>query len=252
LIAPALRKGLEINATGSQVSKSYIDMTLAVLKEYGIRVENRHYKKYIIKSGSRYRTGRHKIETDASGASYFFALAGLTGSTVRVKNLRPDSSQGDIKFADLLGKMGCRVKKNKKEGWIEVAGSKILKSITCNMENMPDTAQTLAVVAAFARGTTKITGLSTLKNKETDRLKAMKNELAKMGIKSEITSHSITIYGGRPCGAKIDTYNDHRMAMAFAAAGTRIPGMVIKEPAVVSKSFPEFWKMLKSLGVKIL
>jgi len=116
---------------------------------------------------------------------------------------------------------------------------------------VPDPAQTLAVVAAFAKGKTKITGLSTLRHKETDRLKALKTELKKMGIKSQTTENSITIAGGQPRGAKIKTYDDHRMAMAFAVAGARIPDVIIENPGVVSKSFPEFWRMLKKAGVKI-
>ncbi len=247
LIAPVLKRGIEISVTSGQISRSYIDMTLTGLKERGIKVKNHNYKKYEIKPGARYKTGKYEIESDASGASYFFALAALTGSAIRVKNISPDSSQGDVKFCDLLRRMGCEVKKNARQKWIEVRGKKQLRAITADMENMPDSAQTLAVVAAFAKGKTKITGLSTLRHKETDRLKALKTELKKMGIKSQTTKNSITIAGGQPRGAKIKTYDDHRMAMAFAVAGARIPNVIIENPGVVSKSFPEFWRMLKGL-----
>lgn len=143
--------------------------------------------------------------------------------------------------------MGCFVKKNIKESWIEIQGPKLLKAVEADMNLMPDTAQTLAVVAAFAVGKTKITGLSTLRIKETDRLSAVKNELSKMKIKSEITDESITITGGRPQKAVVKTYGDHRMAMAFAVAKSRIPELEIKNPEVVSKSFPEFWKKFRSI-----
>ena len=159
-----------------------------------------------------------------------------------VKNINFSSEQGDLIFPDLLKKMGCKVKKNIKKGWIEVRRSKVLKGIEVNMSEMPDTAQTLAVVAAFAKGNTTIAGLSTLKMKETDRLKALKNELNKMKIKCEITGESIKIEGGIPQKAVIETYRDHRMAMAFAVAKLRISELIIKNPEVVKKSFPEFWK----------
>ncbi|MFA6393831.1 MAG: 3-phosphoshikimate 1-carboxyvinyltransferase [Patescibacteria group bacterium] len=250
LIAPVLKQGIEISVIGGQISKSYIDMTLDGLKKHGVRIKNQDYKKYIVRPDARYKPGHYQVEGDASGASYFFALAALTKNRIRIKNILPDSSQGDAKFPDLLKRMGAKVIKNQKENWIEVSGTGRLKGISVNMENMPDTAQTLAIVAAFAKDKTKITGLSTLRHKETDRLSALKNELKKMGVRSEITANSITIHGGRPGSAIIDTYGDHRMAMAFAIAGSRIPDLAIKDPAVVSKSFPEFWSLLKSIGVK--
>ena len=138
--------------------------------------------------------------------------------------------------------MGFLVNKNVKESWIEIQGPKLLKAVEVNMSLMPDTAQTLAVTAAFAKGKTKIIGLSTLKIKETDRLQALKNELKKMKIKSKITDSSITIVGGSPQKAVIEVYGDHRMAMAFAVAKSRTPELIIKNPEVVSKSFPDFWE----------
>lgn len=251
LIAPALKRGLNIKVLGKQVSKSFIDMTLESLKEHGVFVKNNNYKRYSVSPVARYSPGQYRIEGDASGASYFWALASITGSRIKVKNIPPNSSQGDAKFPDLLKRMGAKVIKNKKENWIEVKGPATLKGIKVNMEDMPDTAQTLAVVAAFSKGSTKITGLSTLRHKETDRLSALKTELKKMGIRSAISHDSITIQGGNPRGAKISTYNDHRMAMSFAIAGAKIPGMVIKNPEVVSKSFPEFWNIIKSAGIKL-
>jgi len=187
------------------------------------------------------------VESDLSGASYFFAAAAVTGKTIKIKNVNPNSIQGDRFFPELLEKMGCQVRKNIKEKWIEVKGPKILRGITVDMVNMPDTAQTLAVVSAFTKGKTKITGLSTLKIKETNRLLALKNELGKMGIKSQTTNSSITIYGGNPKKTVIETYGDHRMAMAFAVAKLRIPELIIKNPEVVKKSFPDFWEKWKQI-----
>jgi len=251
LIAPVLESGLAIKVTGQQVSKSYIDMSISGLKDFDVKVKNENYQKYLVSPKEHYQAARYVVESDASGASYFWAMAAISQSKIKVKNINPASLQGDIKFADLLKKMGCAVVKNKKEKWIEVEGIGELRGISADMEQMPDTAQTLAVVAAFAKGQTKITGLSTLKNKETNRLLALQRELAKMNIRTKIGADYIIIEGGQPKGAEIETYNDHRMAMAFAVAGARVPGVKILNPKVVAKSFPDFWSKLNSSGVKI-
>ena len=246
MIAPVLNKGLVISITGRKISGSYIDMTIDLMKKFGVKIKKIKHNKFIIKK-QLYKQTNYIVESDLSGASYFFAVAAVTGKTIKVKNINPNSVQGDIFFPDLLEKMGCQVRKNIKKRWIKVKGPKILRGILVNMENMPDTAQTLAVVAAFAKGKTKIIGLSTLKIKETDRLLALKNELIKMKIKSEITRDSITITGGNPQKAVIETYGDHRMAMAFAVAKSRIPELIIKNPGVVKKSFPDFWEKFKKI-----
>jgi len=246
MIAPVLDKGLIINITGRKISSSYIDMTIDLMKKFGVKVEKISSRKFIIKKQP-YKKTEYTVESDLSGASYFFAAAAIMGKTIKIKNVNPDSVQGDRFFPDLLKKMGCRVRKNIKEKWIEVKAPKILRGINADMINMPDTAQTLAVVAAFAKGKTKITGLSTLKIKETDRLLALKKELGKMKIKSKVTDDSITIIGGSPQKAVIETYGDHRMAMAFAVAKLKVKGLTIKNPEVVNKSFPEFWKKFKQL-----
>ncbi len=252
MIAPVLEKGLEIKVTDRLVSRSYVDMTIDLLDKFGVKVVNHQYKKFIINKDKRYKPVNYKVEGDASGASYFWAIAAVTGCRIKVKNINPLSSQGDVKFPEILRKMGCRIKKNTRNSWIEVKGPKTLKAIDIDMGLMPDTAQTLAAVAAFAQGRTEIRGLSTLRSKETDRLAALKSELKKIGIKSETTDDSITVQGGRPHGGTIETYNDHRMAMAFAVVGSRVKGIRIKNPGVVTKSFPEFWNKLKSLAVKMI
>jgi len=244
MIAPILDKGLVINIVGRKNSSSYIDMTIDLMQKFGVKVQKNKHNNIIIKKRPIIPTN-YVVETDMSGASYFFAAGAISGKKIRVKNINFKSKQGDLTFPDLLEKMGCQVKKNIKKGWIEVKGPKILKGIDTNMSNMPDTAQTLAIVAAFAKGKTIITGLSTLKMKETDRLKALKNELKKMRIKCEITDDSIKIEGGDPQKAVIETYGDHRMAMSFAIAKLKVPGLIIRNPKVVSKSFPEFWALFK-------
>jgi len=251
LIAPVLKEGLEIQITDEQISKSYIEMTLASLQSFGVHIVNDDFKKYTVSKFEKLSGTQYQVEGDASGASYLLALAAISGGTVTVKNINPQSSQGDARFSDLLERMGCHVVKDAIAKTITVTGPQALNSISVDMSLMPDTAQTLAVVAAFVHGVTTISGLSTLRVKETNRLQATKSELKKIGIGSTITDDSITIHGDKPHGATIKTYKDHRMALAFSVVGSVVEGIKIEEPDVVNKSFPDFWKKIESLGIAI-
>jgi len=250
LISPVLKSGLEIIISDEQISKSYIDMTIDSLKSFGVTVMNDDYKKYSIDCSQKCKPTQYQVEGDASGASYLFALAAVTGGIVTVKNINPHSAQGDVHFVDILERMGCGVNKDSDKNTITVSGPQKLKGVSVDMSLMPDTAQTLAIIAAFAKGQTRIGGLSTLRIKETDRLQALKTELSKMGIACDTTTDSITIHGGKPHGARIKTYKDHRMALAFSVAGVMIEGIQIEEPDVVHKSFPDFWEKIETLGVE--
>ncbi len=247
MIAPVLNSDLEIISESEIASAPYIEMTISTMKEFGANVEA-NPRKHSIKAGSIYKPTNYAIEGDASSASYFFALAAITQSTIRVNNISPSSLQGDVKFAGLLEQMGCKVTNG--ENYIEVTGTNELRGITADMKHMQDVAQTLAVVAAFANEDTMITGVKNLQLKEAQRLTALQKELLRMGIKSTIGADHIMIRGGQPHGALIRTSNDHRMAMAFAIAGAKIPGMQIESPEVVRKSFPEFWQKLGETGLK--
>lgn len=249
LIAPLLKNGLKIKIIGNEVSKSYTKMTLHTQNLFGVKVKQVK-DSYLIRNKQHYKPQNIIIESDISSATYFWGIAAITGSRITVNNINPKSVQGDIIFLNILRKMGCIITINSKLKSVEVKGPKILKPVKANLSLLPDSAQTLAVIVAFANGRSIISGLSTLKIKETNRLLALKNELNKMGINSRIGKDFIEIYGGKPNGAKINTYNDHRMAMSFAIAGTKIPGIVIKNPEVVSKSFPNFWESLSRLGIK--
>lgn len=246
MIAPILKKGLKIQVIGKLVSSSYVEMTVDLLNRFGIEVINNQNREFIV-DHQEFKPVEYQVESDASGASYFWGIAAVTGKKIRVENINQLSKQGDVNFPGVLKKMGCLVKKDIKNHWIEVKGPKTLQGVTVDMGLMPDTAQTLAVIAAFAKGITKITGLLTLKVKETDRLLALKNELAKIGIKSQIDLHSIIVFGGKPKPAEIETHNDHRMAMAFAVAKAKIPELIVKNPKVVEKSFPDFWEKFNQL-----
>ena len=243
MISPALAEPIRIEVVGKLVSKPYIDTTIAVMKSFGVNVKNDNYKSFIIKP-QQYKAGDYYVEGDASAASYWTSIAYLHGGKVKFTNLSKKSVQGDANYAKMLPKLGSVI----------------------DMNSMPDVAMTLAVTAPFAKKPTKITGLSTLRLKETDRLGALENELKKVGVKVKVTKDSITIKApvgapwvlqsgiimrhqrspnGAPTGITIGTYNDHRMAMCFAVLGTKVPGIVIEDPDCVNKTYPNFWKDLE-------
>lgn len=241
LISPFLN-GLKIHLQGDLISSPYVAMTIHEMKQAGVDVLEKGC--YDIPAGQSYQKNHYRIEGDFSSASYFFAIGALTKSTITVKNLNQHSCQADRKFLNLLARMNNEIKMGDHE--ITIIGKEILP-LDVNMEECPDQVQTMAVLAAFAKGMTTISGVRSLRVKETERVQALKNELAKMGIKTKDTHDTLTIYGGEPRAAIIDTYSDHRMAMAFAVAGSYLPGMKIRNPEVVNKTFPTFWDILKSL-----
>jgi len=249
LIAPYAKNDITIEVEGELTSKSYIDITLDIMKYFGVKVENRNYKEFFIKSGQPYKAAEYTIESDASSSSYFLGGAAITKGRIIVKNVNPGSVQGDIHFVDVLEKMGCKVIRRENE--MELTGNE-LKGIEIDMNKMPDTVQTLAVVACFAKGETVIKNISNLRIKETDRIKAITTELKKTGTEVTELKDGLIIKPGVLKGAEIETYNDHRMAMSFALMGLKVPGIKIKNPDCVSKSFPEFWNILKGTGVNYL
>lgn len=247
MIAPLIGD-LTIEITGELISKPFASMTIGIMREFGVEATNKDYRTYHIAAGQRYKRAEYAIEADASSASYLFAIAALTGSTLTVGNIEADSQQADMKFLGMLEALGADVSSDRHD--VTVAGRN-LRPVHVNMSDCPDQAQTLAVLAAFADGVTTIDGIKSLRIKETERVRALDQELAKMGIQTSSTPDSLTIHGGRPRAASVATYNDHRMAMAFAVAGTKLPGMSIQDPGVVSKTFPGFWQKLEEIGVVI-
>lgn len=247
MIAPQVGD-VTIEVVGEQISKSYIDMTIDTMERFGVPVINDKYRRYFVTAGQVYQASEYTVEGDASSASYFAAIAALTKSRITLTNMNPQSVQADMKFFQILEDMGSTISYEKDQ--IVVSGSGI-RPMEIDMENCPDQAQTMAVLAAFAPGVTKISGVRSLRVKETERIKALEAELAKMGIKTESTEDTLTIYGGDPKPTTIDTYGDHRMAMSFAVAGAMLEGMQINDPSVVNKTFPEFWSKLESIGVGV-
>lgn len=249
LTAPLHTSTLAVEIEGEQISRSYIDMTLQSIRDFGVTITNTSYKRYTCDIGQTYAARDIAIEGDASGASYLWGLAAISRGRVSVRNINPQSAQGDIHFPEALMRMGCSISSDAHS--ITVEGTPTLSGIEIDLSNMPDVAQTLAVVAAFAKGKTVMRGLSTLRVKETDRIAALHTELAKVGIVSEAGPDYLIVHGGSPTGARIATYEDHRMAMSFAMMGAKIQGIEIEEPHVVLKSFPTFWETLASSGISV-
>ncbi|MDY6832163.1 MAG: 3-phosphoshikimate 1-carboxyvinyltransferase [Thermodesulfobacteriota bacterium] len=249
LAAPYIDGGLNIRVTEGPVSKPYIDMTVDIMDRFGVAVERDGYTYFRVAGGQCYRKRDCAVEPDASQASYFWAAAAVTGVTVKVLGMAPESRQGDVRFVEVLEAMGCKI--HRESDGIAVTGGG-LSAVDVDMGDMPDLVPTLAVIAAFAQGTTVISNVAHLKEKESDRLAAVAAELSKMGITVTRTETGLAITGGRPHGAVIETYNDHRMAMSFAVAGLVTPGVTIVNEGCVAKSFPGFWRvfeMLYSSGV---
>ena len=244
LIAPYTENGLEIRVTGGPVSKPYVELTIELLKTFGIHFEREGYRKFIVPGGQPYRSGNYWVEADCSQAAYFWGAAAINEAQIKVMGVNADSAQGDVRFVDRLQEMGCRI--SRESDGIGVAGAP-LRAIEADMVDMPDQVPTLAKAATTASGTSVIKNVAHLKSKESDRLTATVTELKKMGIEAVCTDNSLVIRGGKPKGSIIDTYNDHRIAMSFAIAGLKVPGVRIRDEQCVVKSFPAFWRVFEEL-----
>ena len=245
LIAPCTEAGLQIEVTEGPVSRPYVDMTIDVMSRFGLAIDRQDYDEFKIAGKQLYRAGDYEVEADASQAGYFWAAAAICKNDVKVRGLNPGSCQGDVNFSKVLESMGCTIR-NEPDG-VTVAGGDRLKAVEIDMGDMPDMVPTLAVVAAFARGTTVIKNVSHLKSKESDRLGAVVSELIKMGITASCTEDEMVVTGGQPRGAEVETYDDHRIAMSFAVAGLKAPGTIIRDENCVEKSFPNFWEVFEGL-----
>ncbi len=240
LSAARMRKGLTLEVEGELVSKPYIDMTLAVMERFGIHAVNEGYRRLIVPPGQEPVACDYMVEGDASGASYFLAAAAVSGGTVRVGPIPENTRQGDAAFAGILARMGCKA--SHRGEWIELSGGP-LHGIDVDLNAMSDTAQTLAVVALFAQGSTTIRNIANVRIKETDRIAALANELTRMGARVEEFPDGLTIHPATHYQAvEIETYDDHRMAMSFAVAGIKVPGLTLLDPGCVSKTFPDFFQ----------
>lgn len=264
MVAPYAQNPIEIALSTELNSKLYVDMTIAIMKDFGIEIKRDGYEKFSIHPNSYSLIPNYPIESDASAASYFFAAPAICGGSVRVENISRRSLQGDIGFLDVLKKMGCQIIEG--ENYIAVSrfgsgdpnqnsddvsrwsSDQRLKGIDVDMRDIPDTAQTLAVIAPFASSPTRIRGIASARVKETDRVHATCAELARLGVRVQEHEDGMTIH---PCQnftpSTVKTYNDHRMAMAFSLIGLRFDGVTIENPSCVSKTFPNFFEVLDTL-----
>jgi 3-phosphoshikimate 1-carboxyvinyltransferase len=235
---PYSRAVTTVEVEGTLVSKPYIAMTLAVMEAFGVRPANHSFKRFNIEP-ARYRGRTYTIEPDASAASYFFAAAAITGGSVTVEALGTESIQGDIRFVDVLEHMGSRVVREQDS--TTVTGGP-LRAVDVDMNEISDTVMTLAVVALFARGVTRIRNIAHVRHKETDRIAALATELRKLGATVEQQPDGLIIIPPDCISyAEIETYNDHRMAMSFALVGLKAPRITILDPGCVAKTYPQYW-----------
>jgi 3-phosphoshikimate 1-carboxyvinyltransferase len=246
---PSGRETSVVEVQGVLVSQPYIAMTLAVMKSFGVTVNNRTFRRFDVRP-AHYKGCDYTVEPDASAASYFFALAALTGGTVTVEGLGTASIQGDVAFVDVLEHMGCTVSRESTR--TTVAGGP-LRAVDVDMNAFSDTVMTQAVVALFAQGVSRIRNVAHIRHKETDRIAAIATELRKLGARVDEQPDGLVIDPPAPDllkGAHIVTYKDHRMAMSFALAGLRIPGVTILDPGCVAKTYPGFWTDLERLRTR--
>ena len=244
MMGALLKQGLVISLPSPAVSAPYINLTMDIMKKFSVHVKRINDLEYHVTGRQKYSPGKFTIEPDISNASYFWAAGAITQKMVRVANITKDSLQGDLRFLNILKQMGCFIEFDAKGAGVK--GDK-LKAVEVDMSDIPDVVPTLAVIAAFAKGRTVIKNIAHLREKECDRIDAVVSQLNKMGINADQGETWLSVQGGSPAGAFIETFNDHRIAMAFAVASLKIPSIKIENPECVAKSFPTFWKVFENL-----
>ena len=247
MAAPGAEKDVTLEIDDTLVSVPYVEMTLALMERFGVHVENRDFQEFHIPGKQTYHSpGDFFVEGDASSASYFLAGAAITGGTVTVHGCGTESLQGDSKFAEVLEQMGAETQWQPHS--VTVRGN-TLKGVDLDMNRMPDAAMTLAVAALFAEGTTKIRNVYNWRLKETERMKAVTTELRKLGAEVEEGDDYLIIDPPDQIqSTEIETYDDHRMAMAFSLAACGSEPITILDPGCVSKTFPNYFEVLKSVS----
>jgi len=249
MAAPMAQQDMHIHIIGELVSKPYIDITLDIMKRFGIEVSHENYEHFIVKAGQSYRAvDTFMVEGDASSASYFLAAAAIKGGTVKVTGIGKRSIQGDIAFADVLEKMGANVEWA--DDYVSVTRGE-LHAVDMDFNHIPDAAMTIATTALFAEGTTTLRNIYNWRVKETDRLYAMATELRKVGAEVEEGEDYLTIIPPRQLKhAAIDTYDDHRMAMCFSLLALDPVSVTINDPECTAKTFPTYFDVLESISVR--
>lgn len=244
-VGPCTQRGLEVEVEGRLVAAPYVNLTVAAMEQFGAHVERQGNRLFhVLPTG--YGGRDFRVEPDASSAHYFWAAAALCGGRIRTPGLGARSLQGDVRFAELLAQMGAEVEIA--EDWIEVRGGRPLVGLDVDMNEISDTAMTLAVLGVFTTSPVCIRNVGHLRLQESDRLHAVATELTRLGIRVEEEEDALRVFPGRVRPGVVETYDDHRIAMSFALLGLRVPGIGIRNPRCVEKTFPEFFTLLESLG----
>ncbi len=246
LAAPYAQRDVEIEVEGALVSAPYVTMTLSTMEAFGVRAERDGDRWFRVPAGQHYTGRRYAVEPDASGASYFFAAAAVTGGRVVVPRLGTGSAQGDLGLLDVLARMGCEVEVGADA--VTVRGPARLHAVDADFTRMGDVATTLMAIAPFADGPVTVRGIAQTHYEESDRPVAAVTELRRLGLRVESDWDSVTIHPGTPQPAEVQTYDDHRIAMSFAVTGLRAPGIRIANPGCVAKTFPEYFDVLGRLA----
>ena len=249
-------EGFTVELTGKRDAKAYVKISMKMMEAFGCRMKQCSENVYEILPGQSYQAREYQIEPDVSAACYFYAMAAVNGGSARVNHVHFDSTQGDILFLKVLEQMGCHVRDEEAGIVLTAPDDGILQGITVNMSDFSDQTMTLAAVAAFAEGETVIHGVGHIRGQESDRLRAIGTELNRLGIHCEEREDGVLIQPGEwNCSesnpVEIETYEDHRMAMAFAVIGTRQPGIVIKNPLCCRKTFENYFEVLTKLNLEL-
>lgn len=246
LISPMIEEGLCIEITSEKTDGSYIKITRGMMEEWGVTslFDGRNYE---VPAGASYHMKHYIVEPDMSAACYFYGVAAITGGLALVRNVHMDNSQGDRKFLEVLEKIGCSVTDSEEGIVVEGPADGKIKGIDIDMNDFSDQTMTLAAMAPFASEKVHISHIGHIRLQESDRIHAIVTELTRVGIHCEETEDSITVYPGKPHAALIETYEDHRMAMAFSLIGLKTEGIVIHNPMCCRKTFENYFELLTEL-----
>lgn len=246
MVTPVTKSGIKIHITSKKKTGAYINITTDMLQKFGVNVDF-DGENYTVAGGQKVTVGDYYIEPDVSAACYFYGLAALTGSKITVKNVFYSSVQGDIKFIELLKHMGCKVGETMEGIYVEGPLDGILQGIRVDMNNFSDQALTLAAIAPFAKGETVIQNVGHIRGQECDRIAAIVQNLTACGIECHVEGDDIHILPGTVHAAEIETFDDHRVAMAFSLMGLKTPNIVIKNPMCCRKTFENYFECLDGL-----
>ncbi|MEO7555716.1 MAG: 3-phosphoshikimate 1-carboxyvinyltransferase, partial [Acidimicrobiales bacterium] len=242
LAGPRFTGGINVAATGEVVSWPFVAMTREVMAEFGVEVHGLTVPPSVYRS-----PGTYVVEPDASSASYFFAAAAITDGRVTVEGLGASTLQGDLQLVGVLEQMGCTVTQTDLATTVEGPPDGGLRGVDVHLASLPDMAQTVAAVSVFATGPTRVRGVGIIRGHETDRIQAVVTELRRLGVEAHEHADGFTVVPGQPQPGVVETYDDHRMAMAFAVIGLRASGIAIADPGCVAKTFPAFFAVLDEL-----